>query len=82
MISWTAPPAAEAAAVEEYRFLVGETSSEVSVGKQIEANVTGLTPGIMYTITVISVDSNSRSSVQKISLAPVNQATSMFNSII
>ncbi|CAC5355929.1 unnamed protein product [Mytilus coruscus] len=56
----------------------GGTSSEVSVGKELEANVTGLTPGVMYTITVISVDSNSRSAVQKTSPQPVNQATSMF----
>ncbi|CAG2233226.1 unnamed protein product [Mytilus edulis] len=76
VISWTAPPAA--AAVEEYRFLVGGTSSEVSVGIQKGANVTGLTPGVMYNITVISVDSNSRPAVQKTSPAPVNQATSMF----
>ncbi|CAG2236635.1 PTPB [Mytilus edulis] len=73
VISWTAPLAA--AAVEEYRFLVGETSSEVSVGKQLEANVTGLIPGVLYTITVISVDSNSRPAVQKTSPAPVTQAT-------
>ncbi|VDI08054.1 Hypothetical predicted protein [Mytilus galloprovincialis] len=73
LIQWTAPQAVHA--VEELRFLVGGTSLEVSVGKQLEANVTGLTPGVMYTITVISVDSNSRPAVQTTSPAPVNQAT-------
>ncbi|CAC5380285.1 unnamed protein product [Mytilus coruscus] len=73
VIKWTAPPAA--AAVEEYKFVVGGTSSEVSVGKQLEANITGLIPGVMYTITVISVDSDSRPAQQKTSPGPVNQAT-------
>ncbi|XP_052089967.1 tyrosine-protein phosphatase Lar-like [Mytilus californianus] len=73
VIQWTASQAVNA--VEEYRFLVGGTSSEVSVGKELEANVTGLTPGVMYTITVISVDSNSRPTAQKTSPQPVNQAT-------
>ncbi|VDH90113.1 cytokine receptor domeless, partial [Mytilus galloprovincialis] len=73
VISWKAPQAVNA--VEEYRVLVQETSSEESVGKQLEANVTGLIPGDLYTITVISVDSNSRPAVQTTSPAPVQQAT-------
>ncbi|CAG2200559.1 unnamed protein product [Mytilus edulis] len=60
-IEWTAPTAS--GAVEEFRYQVG-SGSVISVNKKTTANITGLTPGNMYTIKIISVDKDSRPTEQ------------------
>ncbi|VDI18095.1 Hypothetical predicted protein [Mytilus galloprovincialis] len=71
-IEWTAPTAS--GAVEEFRYQVG-SGSVMSVNKESTANITGLTPGSMFTIKIISVDTNSGPTTQttyvEISIATV-----------
>ncbi|XP_063402382.1 tyrosine-protein phosphatase 10D-like [Mytilus trossulus] len=60
-IEWTAPTAS--GAVEEFQYQVG-SGIAISVNQETTANVTGLTPGSLYTIRIISVDTNSGPTTQ------------------
>ncbi|CAG2200546.1 unnamed protein product [Mytilus edulis] len=62
-IEWTVTEAT--GAIEEFRYQVG-SGAVISVNKETTANITGLIPGNMYTIKIISVDKNS---------APTEQTT-------
>lgn len=73
-IEWTAPTAL--GAVEEFRYQVG-SGIVISVNRETTANITGLTPGSMNIITIISVDTNSGPTTQT-TYVEINIATSKF----
>lgn len=80
-VAWTNPSATVNSAIESKQVLwTGTTTASKNIAvTDTSTTVTGLTPGGGYTFSVVSIDSNSRTSSQEVSFVTAQVTTSNLN---